>query len=127
MSFWTVYLSGEIHTDWRERIIQGCAEKELDIEFSGPVTDHEASDKVGVNILGAEEKRFWEDRLGAGINGIRTRKLIDEAYERAKQVLNQRRKDLDDGARMLLEKETITPADFPPLVQQPLAQARVLS
>ena len=60
MSFWTVYLSGEIHTDWRERIIQGCAEKELDIEFSGPVTDHEASDKVGVNILGAEEKRFWK-------------------------------------------------------------------
>ena len=55
------------------------------------------------------------------------RKLIDEAYDRAKEVLNQRRKDLDDGARMLLEKETITPADFPPLVQQPLAQARVLS
>ena len=54
------------------------------------------------------------------------RKLIDEAYERAKEVLNQRRKDLDDGARMLLEKETITPDDFPPLVQQPLAQARVL-
>ncbi|PNE04076.1 hypothetical protein A15D_00256 [Alcanivorax sp. MD8A] len=79
MSFWTVYLSGEIHTDWRERIIQGCADKELDIEFSSPVTDHEASDKVGVNILGAEEKRFWEDRLGAGINGMRTRKLIDEA------------------------------------------------
>ena len=79
MSFWTVYLSGEIHTDWRERIVEGCAEKELDIEFSAPVTDHEASDKVGVNILGAEEKRFWEDRLGAGINGIRTRKLIDEA------------------------------------------------
>ena len=79
MSFWTVYLSGEIHTDWRERIIQGCAEKELDIEFTGPVTDHEASDKVGVNILGAEEQRFWEDRLGAGINGIRTRKLIDQA------------------------------------------------
>ena len=54
------------------------------------------------------------------------RKLIDEAYDRAKEVLNQRRKDLDDGARMLLEKETITPDDFPPLVQQPLAQARVL-
>ena len=79
MSFWTVYLSGEIHTDWRERIVKGCIDKELDIEFSGPVTDHEASDKVGVSILGAEEKRFWEDRLGAGINGIRTRKLIDEA------------------------------------------------
>ena len=53
------------------------------------------------------------------------RKLIDAAYERAKEVLNQRRKDLDDGARMLLEKETITPEDFPPLVQQPLAHARI--
>ncbi|AQZ51787.1 hypothetical protein [Martelella mediterranea] len=54
-------------------------------------------------------------------------KLIDEAYDRAKEVLNQRRKDLDDGARMLLKKEAITPTDFPPLVQQPLGQARVLS
>nr|WP_272211776.1 ATP-dependent zinc metalloprotease FtsH [Marinicella sp. W31]MDC2877665.1 ATP-dependent zinc metalloprotease FtsH [Marinicella sp. W31] len=55
------------------------------------------------------------------------RKLIDEAYERAKTVLAQRRKDLDDGARILLEKETITPDDFPPLVQQPLAHARIFS
>ena len=54
------------------------------------------------------------------------RKLIDAAYERAKAVLSERRKDLDDGARMLLEKETITPEDFPPLVQQPMAHARVL-
>lgn len=79
MTFWTVYLSGEIHTDWRERIIAGCAEADLDIDFTAPVTNHEASDKVGVDILGAEDKRFWEDRLGAGINGIRTRKLIEDA------------------------------------------------
>mgnify|MGYP001391266630 FL=1 len=58
---------------------------------------------------------------------LAVRKLIDAAYERARKLLSERRKDLDDGAKILLEKETITPDDFPPLVQQPLAQTRVLS
>ncbi len=55
-----VYLSGEIHTDWRERIVE--AAKGLDIRFSGPVTDHDASDDCGVAILGAEADRFRHDR-----------------------------------------------------------------
>lgn len=76
---WVVYLSGEIHTDWRERIIQSCEEKELPITFTSPVTDHEASDKCGVKILGEEPNRFWEDRLGANINNIRTNNLIMDA------------------------------------------------
>ena len=50
-----VYLSGEIHTDWRDEIIQLCKEEGLDIMFSSPVTDHEASDNCGVEILGSEE------------------------------------------------------------------------
>jgi YtoQ family protein len=74
---WTIYLSGEIHTDWRERIEQGAAG--LDVEFTGPVTDHEASDNCGVAILGPEEKPFWKDHLGAGVNAIRTRTLIEAA------------------------------------------------
>ncbi|MDY6941981.1 MAG: YtoQ family protein [Pseudomonadota bacterium] len=76
---WNVYLSGEIHTDWREQIIHGSAERGLSIVFCSPVTDHESSDLCGVRILGDEEKRFWEDRKGAGINAIRTRTLIHEA------------------------------------------------
>jgi YtoQ family protein len=76
---WRVYLSGEIHTDWREQIIAGCEEAGLRITFSGPVTDHEASDKCGVRILGDEPDAFWEDRKGAGINSIRTQTLIREA------------------------------------------------
>lgn len=72
-----VYLSGEIHTDWREQIIEGA--KGLEVSFSSPVTDHEASDDCGVAILGAEEKKFWHDRKGAQINAIRTRKGIEEA------------------------------------------------
>lgn len=72
-----VYLSGEIHTDWREQIIAGSAG--LDVSFNSPVTDHAASDDCGVAILGAEDNKFWHDRKGAQINAIRTRKGIEDA------------------------------------------------
>jgi len=73
----SVYLSGEIHTDWREQITEGA--QGLDIVFSGPVTDHAASDDCGVAILGAETDKFWHDHKGAQINAIRTRKGIADA------------------------------------------------
>ena len=73
-----VYLAGEIHSNWREEIIQLCEKEKLEIEFSSPVTDHEASDNCGVEILGAEEKNFWKDRKGANINSIRTKKSIQD-------------------------------------------------
>jgi len=76
---WQVYLSGEIHTDWRDQIEQGAARAGLDVEFTGPVTDHAASDDAGVAILGAEDKPFWKDHLGAGVNAIRTRTLLEQA------------------------------------------------
>jgi YtoQ family protein len=74
---WQVYLSGEIHTDWRERIVQGS--EGLDVEFTSPVTDHSASDDCGVAILGPEEQPFWKDHKGAGVNAIRTRTLLEQA------------------------------------------------
>lgn len=73
----SLYLSGEIHTDWREQIIAGCAG--MDVEFSTPVTDHAASDDCGVAILGEEADKFWHDHKGAKINAIRTRKAISDA------------------------------------------------
>jgi YtoQ family protein len=76
---WTVYLSGEIHTDWRERIQQGVAAAGLDVTFTGPVTDHAASDDCGAAILGEPAERFWHDHLGAGVNAIRTRTLLQQA------------------------------------------------
>jgi YtoQ family protein len=72
-----VYLSGEIHTDWREQIIDGA--KSLDVTFDSPVTDHEASDDCGVAILGAEGNKYWHDHKGAMVNAIRTRKGIADA------------------------------------------------
>jgi YtoQ family protein len=73
----TVYLSGEIHTDWREEIEAGAAG--LDVSFTAPVTDHAASDDCGVAILGAEDNKFWHDHKGAKLNAIRTRNGIEMA------------------------------------------------
>jgi len=72
-----IYLSGEIHTDWRDQIIAGA--KGMDVEFSAPVTDHAASDDCGVAILGDEPDKFWHDHKGAKLNAIRTRKAIADA------------------------------------------------
>ena len=72
-----VYLSGEIHTDWREQIVAGA--KGLDVSFDSPVTDHAASDDCGVAVLGAEPDKYWHDHKGAMVNAIRTRKGIADA------------------------------------------------
>jgi YtoQ family protein len=79
MAQWKVYLSGEIHSDWRQQIIDGAAHEGLEARFSSPVTDHAASDECGVRILGAEDSAFWKDQKGARINAIRTRTLIGQA------------------------------------------------
>lgn len=74
-----VYLSGEIHSGWREQIARGIAENELPIVVLGPVTDHAASDNVGVDLLGPEETAFWKDHKAAKINSIRIRTAIERA------------------------------------------------
>jgi len=76
---WTVYLAGEIHSDWRERIAASANEAGLDVSFTSPVTDHGASDDVGVALLGDESEGFWKDHKGAGVNAIRTQTLIRQA------------------------------------------------
>jgi len=76
---WQVYLSGEIHSDWRERIAAGVREAGLPVEFSAPVTDHAASDDAGAGTLGEQAEPFWRDHLGAGVNAIRTQTLIRAA------------------------------------------------
>lgn len=75
---WNVYLSGEIHTDWRQQIETGCREKNLPITFSSAVTNHEASDAAG-DLLGAEDQSFWRDHKSAKVNGIRIKTLIERA------------------------------------------------
>ncbi len=73
-----VYLSGEIHSDWRDEIIQLSKKNNLSIKFTSPITNHEASDNCGIEILGPEEKNFWKDNKGAKINSIKTKKSIED-------------------------------------------------
>ncbi len=79
MDSWTVYLSGEIHSDWRERIHAGVEAAGLAVDLVSPVTDHDTSDNAGVEILGAEDNSVWHDSKGAKLNAIRTRTLIEQA------------------------------------------------
>ena len=74
-----VYLAGEIHSDWRDQLAKGVSDAGLPVTFLAPVTDHPASDDVGVNILGVEDRQFWKDHKGGKINAIRTRTMIDKA------------------------------------------------
>ena len=76
---WKVYLSGEIHSDWREQIADGVKAAGLPVTFGAPVTVHEDSDDCGVAIFGAEPNKFWHDLKGAQLNSIRTATLIRDA------------------------------------------------
>lgn len=75
----TVYLAGEIHSDWRQRIIQGIEEYDLQVDVLTPVTTHDASDDVGVDILGQEDQSVWKDHKAAKINSIRIRNNIEKS------------------------------------------------
>ena len=74
---WTVYLSGEIHTDWRDQIQQSAEKYALLVVFTSVVTNHEASDVAG-DVLGAVSENFWRDHNSAKVNAIRTKALIEQ-------------------------------------------------
>ncbi len=108
---WTVYLSGEIHSDWREQIQHGVEALGLPVTLVAPVTDHEASDKCGVRTFGDEDLRFWEDTKGAGLNAVRTRTLIaraDVVVVRFGETFRQWNAAFDAGYASALGKSIIT-------------------
>ncbi len=108
---WLVYLSGEIHSDWRERIMTGVARLKLPVDFSAPVTNHENSDDCAVVIFGAEPDKFWHDRKSAQLNAIRTRRLIEDAdivIVRFGEKYKQWNAAFDAGAAVALGKPIIT-------------------
>ena len=76
MKNWTVYLSGEIHTDWRKQLEEGAQKHNLPVTFTSAVTHHELSDAAG-DVLGKEDYRFWRDHKSAKVNAIRTKALIE--------------------------------------------------
>jgi len=107
---WTVYLSGEIHTDWRQQIKQGAEKLNLPVTFCSAVTDHDASDAAG-DVLGAEDKNFWRDHKSSKVNSIRTRSLIercDIGIARSGDKYKQWNAAFDAGQLAALGKPYIT-------------------
>ncbi len=76
---YTIYLSGEIHTDWRDQIINGINQFKLDVDVLSPVLNHQASDNIGQDILGEESQPFWKDHKAAKINALRTNSYLSRA------------------------------------------------
>ncbi len=74
---WTIYLSGEIHTDWRQQLEDGARAADLPVSFTSAVTDHDASDAAG-DMLAPSSDGFWRDHKSSKVNGIRTRTLIEQ-------------------------------------------------
>jgi YtoQ family protein len=108
---WNVYLAGEIHSDWRERIAVGVREADLPVTLLAPVTDHGASDDVGVDILGSEAEKFWHDHKGAGVNAVRTQTLLrraDVVVVRFGEQYKQWNAAFDAGFAAALGKPLIT-------------------
>jgi YtoQ family protein len=107
---WTIYLSGEIHTDWREQIINRCEALNLPVIFTSSVTEHEASDSAG-DVLGAESNSFWRDHKSAKVNAIRIKTLIqqcDLAIIRFGEKYKQWNAAFDAGYCAALSKPYIT-------------------
>lgn len=119
---WQIYLSGEIHTDWRQQIIDGCEALGLPVVFSSAVTDHDASDAAG-DLLGPEDSPFWRDHKSSKVNAIRTRKMIEQcdvAVIRFGEQYKQWNAAFDAGMCAALGKSYITLHD--PALVHPLKE-----
>lgn len=107
---WTVYLSGEIHSDWRQRIMDGALKLDLPIIFYSANTDHESSDAAG-DCLAPQSEGFWRDHKSSKVNAIRTRKLLqscDIAVIRFGDKYKQWNAAFDAGVCAALGKPYVT-------------------
>jgi YtoQ family protein len=128
---WKVYLSGEIHSDWREVVAKGVEAKNLPVSLSAPNTSHEDSDDCGAMILGMEEERPNWDKLGGSMNAIRTQSLLEEAdvvVVRFGEKYRQWNAAFDAGYASALGKPIITlhPPAISHMLKEVNAGARVV-
>jgi YtoQ family protein len=75
----TIYLAGEIHSEWRGELRSLLEERGLPIDLVGPQERHDRSDDVGEAILGEQPDPRYRDLVGAGVNTLRTRVLLGRA------------------------------------------------
>jgi YtoQ family protein len=75
MDHLTIYLAGEIHSDWRDQLRSHLDRLDLpaEITFVGPQEVHDRSDDIGEAILGRQPNQRYRDLLGGQVNNLRRR------------------------------------------------------
>jgi YtoQ family protein len=74
-----IYAAGEIHSEWRDELRGHLERLGVDAEIVGPQEVHDRSDSVGEDILGAQPGPMYRDLMGARVNTLRTRVLMQRA------------------------------------------------
>jgi len=74
-----VYLAGEVHSPWRDELRRQIEQKNVPVQFVGPLDEHDRSDDIGEDILGPQPTPRYRDLAGAGANALRTRVLMRQA------------------------------------------------
>src|SRR5690625_4781243 len=75
----TVYLAGEIHSNWRGELQEKVEKAGLPITFVAPQTNHDRSDNVGEDILGKQPGNMYIDDAASDINNFRTTVMMQKA------------------------------------------------
>ncbi len=74
-----IYGAGEIHSDWRDELRGFLEDAGVSAEIVGPQEVHDRSDAVGEDILGEQPGPRYRDLMGARVNTLRTRVLMQRA------------------------------------------------
>ncbi len=75
----TVYLAGEIHSQWRDEIKEKSQSLKLPVTFVGPMENHDRSDNIGEDILGGQPNAILKDDAASDLNNFRTELLLNKA------------------------------------------------
>lgn len=76
---WSLYLAGEIHSNWRGELAAAVKQAGLAVELLGPVTDHDASDNCGRMLSEEDTTGYWQDVRSASLNSLRTKVMLKRA------------------------------------------------
>jgi cell division protease FtsH len=97
------------------------------------VTKYGMNDKVGQRTFAPKPQSFLPSTQDTVVSAaeatareidVAVRDLIEEGSTSARAILERRRGDLDEGARLLIAKETLTAEEFAPLRGAPFAPER---
>ena len=98
------------------------------------VTRYGMDEKVGQRTYAPEPQPFMPAPVASHVQAaeittreidVAVRDLLGKAFDRARDILQTRRADLEAGAQLLLKRETLTADDFPPIHVARAAEPRL--